>query len=166
MKTIFVFVLICLSCNCKAQKSCSTLPKEFYQFAITSGMLEKRVSNTAEDYSSLFWIKELVSSDNTMSQQYGIYQFESITEDSKTSIIFKKKDNFELYDISNFGFFMPRLLAFLDDSSFSLSNETKVKYIKEVIDIYKGISESRVDVIIEENHNQFKFFIDKHSYIK
>jgi hypothetical protein len=159
MKTILFFVLICLFCNCKAQSSLNTLPKEFYQFAIASGMIEKQGPDTIENYSLLFRIKELVNYDSTMSQQYGIYLFETNTEDSKISIIFKKKDYFELFDISNFGFFMPKLITFLEDSSFSLSNANKLKYIKEVINIYKEISESKNDMIIIENHGRYKFFI-------
>lgn len=166
MKTLLFFVLICFFCNCKAQKSWNTLPKEFYQFAIKSRMVEKQVIDTIVDYSSLFRIKELVNSDSTMSKQYGIYLFESITEDSQISIVFKKKDYFELYDISNFGFFMPKVLAFLDDSTFSLSNSTKIKYIKELINIYKEISESRNEMIIVEDHIQYKFFIYNHKDIR
>ena len=166
MKTFFLLISICCIYSCNAQKSINVLYQELHQYSITSGILPKMSLSTSENNSDLFYIKELVTSDDSIAQKYGIYQFETSTEDSRKGIIFKRDDKFEFYDISNFEFLLPRLLDFLNDPKFSLSDNTKLQYIGEVINILKEFSESKTNVIIEENHNQFKFFIDSHRYIK
>lgn len=166
MKIKLVFILVCFFCNCKAQKI-DTIPyNEFYKFALKSRIIEKGESRAKEDYSSLLKVKEIVSSDSLMIQQYGIYLIESIAEDSKVGIIFKKKNSYELYDLTNFEFFMSQLLTFLDDPLFSLSYKTKYRYLKEVIDIYKQSSKSKMDMVIEEELGQIKYFIDAANYEK
>ena len=166
MKTSLFLIFICFFYNCKTQKLYKPIPQEFYQFSIASGIILKKASNATDDYSTLFRIKELISSDSIMAQQYGIYELESFSAESKKGIIFKMGDSYELYDMSNFGFFMPRLLSFLNDTMFSLSNDLKLKYIKEVVGIYKERSESRTDMIIKENHGRFNFYIDPQNYHK
>ncbi|GET22246.1 hypothetical protein JCM18694_24920 [Prolixibacter denitrificans] len=111
-------------------------------------------------------MRELISSDGTFSQQYGIYQFETNTEDSGINILFKKKENYEIYDISNFGFFMSRLLSILNDTSFNLTDSIKLKYIREVVNIYKENSELQVNITLKVDHGRFKMFIDNSNFVK
>jgi len=164
--TLTTVILFCFLGTCFAQKSNKGIYKELYQFAVNTGRLDTKMKIPNDDYSALFYVKELISSDSTFSQQYGIYQFETNTEDSGINILFKKKENYEIYDISNFGFFMSRLLSFLNETSFNLTDSIKLKYIREVVNIYKENSELQVNITLKVDHGRFKMFIDSRNFVK
>ena len=166
MKKIIFYLLIWNSYSCSTQVNHNLLMRELYQFSISAGIIDRDSLPLYDSNRTHFIIKEIISNDTLLSQVYGIYQFETSIEDEGINIFFKKNDSFEIYDISNFAFFMPQLLNFLNDHRWSLSDKDKLKYINEVVSIFKNRFNSESNFIIEEKHNAYSYYIDFENYRK
>nr|WP_319570074.1 hypothetical protein [uncultured Draconibacterium sp.] len=157
MKIIkFVFFILCFY-NCTAQVSYNDLCKELYQYTEVSGGEVKRIIHN-EDYSELFKIEELVSKETTLLKKNGIYQFESTIEDASKGIFIKKDGLFEIHQISNPGFLLPKVMNFLNDTSVAFSDKTKLDYIGRIIEIYEEDFQYKTNIIFEKENGQFKYF--------
>lgn len=157
MKTIQVIFLSLCFYNCTSQITYMELCRELYQYTEVSEGKIKTFKNK-ENYTELFKIKELVSKDTVLLKQNGIYQYDSYTEDASKGIFIKRNNFFEIYRISSPGFFLPKVMTFLNDSSAAFSDSIKLLYINSIIEIYKEEFEYKTNVVIEKQNGQFKYY--------
>lgn len=162
MKNYILLLLFVTLFYCKVQSQNVILNKELNLFSIKSSTtLNDSINN---DIHLSFLSKELISNDTSVLQQYGIYKFEANIEDSRVNIFFKKNNCIEIFDISNFGFFMPRLIDFINYPLWQLSNNDKLKYINSVVSIYKNQFLAEPGLMIKEEHGDYVYYIDYKNY--
>lgn len=158
MKTIQVTFLTLFFFNTSAQVSYNEVCKELYQYTEDSGFSVWTVDDD-ENYSSFFTIEELITKDTTLLQQNGIYQFDSITEDGPNGIIIKKGEFYEFYWISNAGFLLPKIMSFLNGSTYLYADSIKLQYLNRIIELFKMDFEFKTNIVIEKDSGQFKYYI-------
>lgn len=157
MKILQITFLTLCFYSCAAQISYNELCKELYRYTEVSGGFVKTINDNG-DYTELFKIEELASKDTTLLKQNGVYKFEYIAEDAPLGIFIEKDDFFEIYRISTPGFFLPKVMAFLNDSSVSFTDSIKLLYINRIIEIYQEDSEYKTNIILEKESGRFKYY--------
>lgn len=120
-----------------------SLEVALYNYLLSVDVIDSSY-NPFDDLTSAFIIKEVVTADMLISQQYGVYLVETYIEDGGFAFLFKRDKYIEFVNGDDLLFTLSKLLYFLNSVNV-YSDKEKLRYVEAVINIFsERLSSKRI----------------------
>lgn len=165
MKNIF-FIIVLILIKTYPGITGPTYNKDSLYFHLTNylflkGEINKNDTTVNGNYKKLFHVQEIIEEDENISKNKGIYRFQYVGhEDSNYNFFIKDGNSIEIYDIASLGFFLTKVIYFLESNEDHFNKNSSFEYIKKIIYIYEETYKSDFkSVKLQYNFNNYKYFL-------
>ena len=158
-------LLVCVLANTCFAQDCSELEENLGKFLILKGELAVNINGELSIEESISF-KELISENNKLDLDFGIYKFTTnLNEETGYNIFFKIFDLYEIYDIERFDLIIKKLNDVRKLNPEFLDNEKFNNYLDKIINVYYEEEELYLDrAVVKKEFNNYNLFISLDNY--
>jgi hypothetical protein len=158
-------LLICVLAKTCFGQDCSDLNTHLGKFLILKGELAVNINSELSIEQSISFM-ELISENNKLDLDFGIYKFTTnLNEETGYNIFFKILDIYEIYDIDRIDLIVKKLNDVRKQNPDFLDNEEFYQYLDKILNLYYEEKKYNLDrAVVKKEFNNFIIFISLNNY--